>query len=78
MKAKIQETQGDDFNKDSLNVIYQGKVGANAVQLPWRLLTCCWTQSQASVPCSQTLCSLSGSTVGFIEHGPGLPAAADP
>lgn len=26
MKAKIQETQGDDFPAASLNVIYQGKV----------------------------------------------------
>lgn len=26
MKAKIQETQGDDFPATSMNIIYQGKV----------------------------------------------------
>ena len=27
VKAKIQETQGDDFPAASMNIIYQGKVG---------------------------------------------------
>jgi hypothetical protein len=33
VKATIQETQGDDFNKDALNIIYQGK--ASRAPQPW-------------------------------------------
>ena len=34
VKAKIQETQGDEFQAASMNIIYQGKVGAFAGQPP--------------------------------------------
>ena len=55
MKAKIQETQGDDFPATSMNIIYQGKVRGRSRAAPYRACPCVpMHPSHVAPPCPPT------------------------
>ncbi len=52
VKAKIQETQGDDFPATSMNIIYQGKVRARScTALPLLLVPTCSCTLMPALSC---------------------------